>query len=125
MKKGFLGKHASWVLAGFCLLCFSPVFALALPGPAHDAGTGTPGVETPLAVTSEALGTSALHGVPAPRHPLLERFPPEAGWGRERKFEIIADTIRGTFPEGEERAFYLAWTEWEAALAAETGASAE
>ncbi|GEM_PF-3198301 len=115
MKKGFFKKHASVILAGLCFFGFFPFLAFALT----DGGAFCPPVT--------ASNTEAVAKAPVPndtgaveaesRHPLLERFPPDQGWGAERREAILLKTIvEGETPTGDERFFYMNYEAWKKAL---------
>ena len=115
-------KKANILVAGVCLLCFSPIFALAYTG--NDAAPSRSGAQTDgvAAVLKAVRRAPAPNPVEISRHPLLERFPPEEGWSAKRRETILVKTIGGEFPGGEERAFYMNFKEWKAALDAEKAA---
>ena len=50
------------------------------------------------------------------RKDLLTKFPPAAGWNKDRKTQIMVKMVKGVDPSPEEKEFYNRFKEWEEAV---------
>ena len=64
----------------------------------------------------KGLDAQALEKRKVWRQELLGKFPPGAGWSKDRKTQIMVKMVKGIDPSPEEKEFYNRYKEWEEAV---------